>query len=176
MSPLRLDNFARMRHHRRIQPRLRVQEDYHPPARAIWAPYDHGHALEPWSCPHSQFPGPGPSRPRFRDSFLALDVNRAQGVFIEMFIMTALVLAILILAVEKHSATPFAPVGIGLKLFVCHLWAMFYTGHRAPLDLVHELRAEPQNGRGRGHRALLGEAGGPHESGVEDIGGAARAA
>jgi aquaporin related protein len=37
-------------------------------------------------------------------------VNPAQGVFIEMFITTALVLALLMLAAEKHTATPFAPV------------------------------------------------------------------
>ncbi|KAL1949423.1 hypothetical protein VTO73DRAFT_8304 [Trametes versicolor] len=66
--------------------------------------------------------------PLASNTFLANGVNRAQGVFIEMFITTALVLAILMLAAEKHSATPFAPVGIGLTLFVCHLWAVFYTG------------------------------------------------
>lgn len=38
------------------------------------------------------------------------NVNAAQGVFIEMFITTALVLAVLMLAAEKHRATPFAPV------------------------------------------------------------------
>ena len=43
-------------------------------------------------------------------TFLAEGVNRAQGVFIEMFITSALVLAVLMLAAEKHSATPFAPV------------------------------------------------------------------
>ncbi|KAI0368623.1 aquaporin-like protein [Pilatotrama ljubarskyi] len=62
------------------------------------------------------------------NTYLAPGVNKAQGVFIEMFITTALVLAILMLAAEKHNATPFAPVGIGLTLFVCHLWAVYYTG------------------------------------------------
>ncbi|KAG6369697.1 aquaporin-like protein [Boletus reticuloceps] len=37
-------------------------------------------------------------------------INSAQGVFIEMFITAALVIAVLMLAAEKHSATPFAPV------------------------------------------------------------------
>ncbi|KIM85041.1 hypothetical protein PILCRDRAFT_779689 [Piloderma croceum F 1598] len=59
---------------------------------------------------------------------LSNGVNPAQGVFIEMFITTALVLAVLMLATEKHHATPFAPVGIGLTLFACHLWAVSYTG------------------------------------------------
>ncbi|KAH9850301.1 aquaporin-like protein [Lenzites betulinus] len=62
------------------------------------------------------------------NTFLSPGINRAQGVFIEMFITTALVLAILMLAAEKHNATPFAPVGIGLTLFVCHLWAVPFTG------------------------------------------------
>ncbi|KAJ7503541.1 putative aquaporin 1 [Mycena galericulata] len=52
----------------------------------------------------------------------------AQGVFIEMFITCALVIAVLMLAAEKHQATAFAPIGIGLTLFSCHLWAVFYTG------------------------------------------------
>ncbi|KAJ7881075.1 putative aquaporin 1 [Mycena olivaceomarginata] len=51
-----------------------------------------------------------------------------QGVFIEMFITCALVIAVLMLAAEKHQATAFAPIGIGLTLFSCHLFATFYTG------------------------------------------------
>jgi aquaporin related protein len=39
-------------------------------------------------------------------------INKAQGVFIEMFITSFLVVAVLMLAVEKHQATPFAPVSI----------------------------------------------------------------
>ncbi|KAH7911065.1 aquaporin-like protein [Hygrophoropsis aurantiaca] len=61
-------------------------------------------------------------------TFLQKEINSAQAVFIEMFITTALVLSVLMLAAEKHSVTPFAPVGIGLTLFACHLWAVFYTG------------------------------------------------
>jgi len=55
-------------------------------------------------------------------------VNRAQAVFIEMFITAALCLAVLMLAAEKHHSTPFAPIGIGLTLLVCHLWAVPFTG------------------------------------------------
>jgi len=55
-------------------------------------------------------------------------INPAQGVFIEMFVTSYLVLAVFMLAVEKHHVTPFAPVGIGLTLFVCELWSIFYTG------------------------------------------------
>lgn len=43
-------------------------------------------------------------------TFLAPGINHAQAVFIEMFITTALVLSVLMLAAEKHSVTPFAPV------------------------------------------------------------------
>ncbi|CCO35011.1 Aquaporin AltName: Full=BfWC1 [Rhizoctonia solani AG-1 IB] len=32
------------------------------------------------------------------------------------------------LAAEKHKSTPFAPIGIGLTLFACHLWGVVYTG------------------------------------------------
>jgi len=52
------------------------------------------------------------------NTFLQQNTNAAQGVSIETFITTALVLAML--AVEKHQATPFAPIGIGLTLFVSH--------------------------------------------------------
>ncbi|KAI0277536.1 aquaporin-like protein [Russula aff. rugulosa BPL654] len=58
----------------------------------------------------------------------AANINLAQGVFIEMFITAALCLAVLMLAAEKHSSTPFAPIGIGLTLFACHLFAVPYTG------------------------------------------------
>jgi aquaporin rerated protein, other eukaryote len=45
-----------------------------------------------------------------RSTTRASGVNLAQGVFIEAFITSALVLAVLMLAAEKHAATPFAPV------------------------------------------------------------------
>ncbi|KAH9943686.1 aquaporin-like protein [Amylocystis lapponica] len=66
--------------------------------------------------------------PLASNTFLQPGINSAQGVFIEMFITSFLVIAVLMLAAEKHNTTPFAPVGIGLTLFVCHLWAIFYTG------------------------------------------------
>lgn len=43
-------------------------------------------------------------------TFLQKNVNIAQGVFIEMFITAALIVAVLMLAAEKHQVTPFAPV------------------------------------------------------------------
>ncbi|KAI0059225.1 aquaporin-like protein [Artomyces pyxidatus] len=66
--------------------------------------------------------------PLSANTFLAQGINAAQGVFIEMFITAALVLAVLMLAAEKHRTTPFAPIGIGLTLFACHLFAVYYTG------------------------------------------------
>jgi len=60
--------------------------------------------------------------------FPAAGVNTAQAVFIEAFLTSALVLAVLMLAAEKHRSTPFAPIGIGLTLFACHLWGVIYTG------------------------------------------------
>jgi len=59
---------------------------------------------------------------------LSSGTSRSQGVFIEMFITAALCLSVLMLAVEKHHATPLAPIGFGLTLFVCHLFAVAYTG------------------------------------------------
>ncbi|GFZ47397.1 Aquaporin-2 [Saitozyma sp. JCM 24511] len=52
----------------------------------------------------------------------------AQGLFIEMFLTSLLMLAILLLAAEKHKATYIAPVGIGLALFVAELFGVYYTG------------------------------------------------
>ncbi|KIP08039.1 hypothetical protein PHLGIDRAFT_23768 [Phlebiopsis gigantea 11061_1 CR5-6] len=59
---------------------------------------------------------------------LAPGINPAQGVFIEAFTTACLCLAVLMLAAEKHIATPFAPVGIGLTLFSCELFSVYYTG------------------------------------------------
>ncbi|PIL35640.1 transporter [Ganoderma sinense ZZ0214-1] len=72
------------------------------------------HGLTPGPVAFNTFPGPG--------------VSKAEAVFIEMFITSFLVLAVLMLAKEKHVTTPFAPIGIGLTVFVCHLWAVFFTG------------------------------------------------
>jgi len=54
--------------------------------------------------------------------------NLLQAVCIEMIITAALCLAVLMLAAEKHRSTPFAPIGIGLTLLVCQLWAVPFTG------------------------------------------------
>ena len=45
-----------------------------------------------------------------------------------MFLTAQLVLAVFMLAVEKHKSTSLAPVGIGLSLFVAHLVGVYYTG------------------------------------------------
>jgi len=71
-------------------------------------------ALLPGPLAVNTTPGPG--------------VNKAQAVWIEAFITAALCLAVLMLAAEKHRSTPFAPIGIGLTLFACHLFAVIYTG------------------------------------------------
>ncbi|KDQ16113.1 hypothetical protein BOTBODRAFT_107650 [Botryobasidium botryosum FD-172 SS1] len=55
-------------------------------------------------------------------------VSKAQAVWIEAFLTAALVLTVLMLAAEKHKGTAFAPIGIGLTLFACHLWGVIYTG------------------------------------------------
>jgi aquaporin related protein len=47
--------------------------------------------------------------------------NKAQGVFIEMFLTAQLVFTIFMLAAEKHKGTFLAPVGIGLSLFIAEL-------------------------------------------------------
>jgi len=62
------------------------------------------------------------------NTVLQQGTSRAQGVFIEMFITGALVLSVLMLAAEKNKTTAFAPIGIGLTLFACHLFAVYYTG------------------------------------------------
>lgn len=71
-------------------------------------------ALLPGPISFNTLPGPG--------------VSKAQATFIEMFVTAALVLSVLMLAVEKHRTTPFAPVGIGLTLFACELFALSFTG------------------------------------------------
>lgn len=65
-----------------------------------------------------------------------------QGLFMEMFLTSLyvysifaktwliprLMIAILLLAAEKHKATFIAPIGIGLALFVAELLGVYYTG------------------------------------------------
>ncbi|KAF8903694.1 aquaporin-like protein, partial [Gymnopilus junonius] len=60
------------------------------------------------------------SAPLSANTVLQKGTSRAQGVFIEMFITTALVTSVLMLAAEKHQATSFAPAHIR---FAAH-----YTG------------------------------------------------
>lgn len=45
----------------------------------------------------------------------------ARGFFLELFLTAQLVLAIFMLAVEKHQSTAVAPIGIGLALFIAHM-------------------------------------------------------
>lgn len=45
-----------------------------------------------------------------------------------MFLTAQLVLAVFMLAVEKHKSTFLAPVGIGLALFVGQIAGVYYTG------------------------------------------------
>ncbi|KXN87210.1 Aquaporin-1 [Leucoagaricus sp. SymC.cos] len=66
--------------------------------------------------------------PLYINTTLAPDINRTQGLFMEMFGTCGLCLVVLMLAAEKHRATPFAPIGIGLTLFAGQLWLTFYTG------------------------------------------------
>lgn len=55
-------------------------------------------------------------------------VRLSQGLFLEVFLTLQLTLAVFMLAVEKHKATFIAPVGVGLALFTCHLFGVFWTG------------------------------------------------
>jgi aquaporin related protein len=74
-------------------------------------------------------------------TFLQQGINPAQGVFIEMFITTALVLAVLMLAAEKHQATPFAPVRVicgcsGFKLAHYYLPTGWHRTHAIRVSSV----------------------------------------
>ena len=59
--------------------------------------------------------------PLIVNTSLAPGMSLARGVFLEMFLTALLVLAVLMLAVEKHRGTYAAPIGIGLALFVAEL-------------------------------------------------------
>ncbi|WVQ95968.1 hypothetical protein IAU59_003067 [Kwoniella sp. CBS 9459] len=59
---------------------------------------------------------------------LGLGTNRTQGLFIEMFTTSCLVLSVLMLAAEKHLLTPFAPLGFGFTLFIVMLFSTAFTG------------------------------------------------
>ncbi|KAE8209449.1 hypothetical protein CF327_g6563 [Tilletia walkeri] len=58
---------------------------------------------------------------------LSAGVSIAQ-VFIEMLCTSALIFSVFMLVVEKHPPTYLAPIGIGLTLFTCHLFAVVWTG------------------------------------------------
>jgi aquaporin related protein len=47
--------------------------------------------------------------------------SKAQGVVIEMLLTAQVMFTIFMLAVEEHAATPLAPIGIGLSVFIAHL-------------------------------------------------------
>lgn len=54
--------------------------------------------------------------------------NTAQGLFLEMFLTSQLVITVYFLAVEKHRATFLAPIGIGVSAFLAHIAGTNYTG------------------------------------------------
>lgn len=59
---------------------------------------------------------------------LANGTNIAQGFWLEFFLTAQLILAIFLLAAEKHRGTFLALVGIGLALFLAELLGTNYTG------------------------------------------------
>jgi aquaporin related protein len=61
-------------------------------------------------------------------NMLSDDTSIVQGLFIEAFLTSTLVLTVLLLAAEKHKSTFLAPIGIGLVLLSCHLFAIPWTG------------------------------------------------
>jgi len=50
------------------------------------------------------------------------------GLFLEMFMTAELVFVVFMLAAEKHKATFWAPVGIGMALFMTEMAGVYYTG------------------------------------------------
>lgn len=59
---------------------------------------------------------------------LANGTSVVQGFLFEFFLTSQLILAIFLLAAEKHRGTFLAPVGIGLALFLAELAGTNYTG------------------------------------------------
>ncbi|KAH9814425.1 aquaporin-like protein [Melampsora americana] len=59
---------------------------------------------------------------------LGVHTRPFQGFLIEAFLTCTLTLTVLLVAVEKHRSTPFAPVAIGLVLFASHLLGVVFTG------------------------------------------------
>lgn len=66
--------------------------------------------------------------PVYFDNALSFGCSRARGMWIEMFATSLLILAVMLMAVEKSRATHLAPLVIGFALFVGHLFAVAYTG------------------------------------------------
>ncbi len=58
---------------------------------------------------------------------------------LEMFLTAMLVLAILMLAVEKHKATFMAPFGIGLALFITQLAGVYFDEGNTPCYAITPL-------------------------------------
>ncbi|POW04333.1 hypothetical protein PSHT_11240 [Puccinia striiformis] len=59
---------------------------------------------------------------------LGVETKVWQGLVIEALLTGILTITVLFLAVEKHRATPFAPVAIGLVLFATHMFGVVFTG------------------------------------------------
>ncbi|KAK4967621.1 Aquaporin-1 [Elasticomyces elasticus] len=59
---------------------------------------------------------------------LSKGTSIGQGFLIEMFLTFELLVTIMMLAGEKHAATPMAPIGIGLSLFIAELSGVSFTG------------------------------------------------
>ncbi|RPA78870.1 aquaporin-like protein [Ascobolus immersus RN42] len=59
---------------------------------------------------------------------LAEGVSRGRGLMLECLLTAELMLAVLFLAVEKHRATPFAPLVIGFTIAILHFIAVPFTG------------------------------------------------
>jgi len=95
-----------------------------PPVRfALCLPMQLIAAIAAAAATDGLFPGP-----LMVANTLAADVSHTQGVFIEMLLTAQLVLAVLLLAVEKHKATFVAPIGIGASLFAGHMIGVLFTG------------------------------------------------
>ncbi|GAA5927486.1 uncharacterized protein JCM15063_005914 [Sporobolomyces koalae] len=59
---------------------------------------------------------------------LSANTSIVRGVFIEMFLTSMLLMAILLLAAEKNRSTFIAPIGIGLALFIAEMLGVAFTG------------------------------------------------
>jgi aquaporin rerated protein, other eukaryote len=72
-----------------------------------------------------------------------------RGLFIEMFTTCQLTFAVIMLAAVKHKATYLAPIGIGLALFIGHLFSksasfnMCNTPLTVERHLLHGSRHQP---------------------------------